>query len=236
MVIRELVCTLFWRQPAVVEPASGHRAPAEIYKSLDTNDLNSPKTQERDMSRDSRRKSAHPLAVGRSEGIAEIVLNRPEARNALNADLVDRIENELELIASDPGLGAVVIRGCDPGFCAGSDLKELATMTPREAAAHEGATARMVRKLSALPIPTIVAVEGFAIGGGFLLAAACDIVVSADDTRWDLPEVRLGWVPPWGLAGLIDRAGVSWARRLAWADQAWDTKSGVRNELVTGSV
>lgn len=58
--------------------------------------------------------------------------------------------------------------------------------------------------------------EGFAIGGGFLLATGCDLVVTAEDARRHLPEVGLGWVPPWGLRALVDRVGLARARRLAW--------------------
>ena len=65
----------------------------------------------------------------------------------------------------------------------------------------------------------VASLDGFAVGGGFLLATSCDVVVSASHARWQLPEVGLGWVPPWGLHSLVTRVGPAAARRLAWGEQ-----------------
>jgi enoyl-CoA hydratase/carnithine racemase len=114
---------------------------------------------------------------------------------------------------------AIVLTGSPPGFCAGSDVRELAGMAISEIARHEARTGQVVRSIQQLDKPVLAAVEGFALGGGFLLALGCDLVVTASDARWQLPEVRLGWVPPWGLAALIARGGPILARRLAWGDR-----------------
>jgi enoyl-CoA hydratase/carnithine racemase len=150
--------------------------------------------------------------------VATLWLNRPAARNALSGGLVAHLSTVLATLDEDPRIHAAVLTGTAPGFCAGSDLKELAVMPIDGMVGHEGRTGRAARAIQHLGIPVIAAVEGFALGGGFLLATACDVVVTAKDARWHLPEVRLGWVPPWGLQSLIARTGLVTAKRLAWGD------------------
>jgi len=154
------------------------------------------------------------------DGVGLLRLNRPAARNALNSTLVDDLDHRLAELDDDAAVRAVVLAGAAPGFCAGSDVGELAGMSVPEMARHEARTAQMVRSIQQLGTPVVAAVEGFALGGGYLLALGCDVVVTAADARWHLPEVALGWVPPWGLQTLVSRGGPSVARRLAWGDQA----------------
>ncbi|WP_432990338.1 enoyl-CoA hydratase/isomerase family protein [Dactylosporangium sp. CA-233914] len=168
-------------------------------------------------------------------GVAHVVLNRPARRNALDADLASRLGSALESLDDAPAVGAVVLSGAAPGFCAGSDMKNLAGMTPADMARHEARMAAVARTIALLQTPVIAAVEGFAVGGGFLLATSCDVVVSASDVRWHLPEVTLGWVPPWGLQALTVRVGPVVARRLAWGahpiDGAAAREIGVADDL-----
>jgi len=160
------------------------------------------------------------LGAPGSLGTVLLRLNRPAVRNALDAALVDRLGALLTELDDDPDVRAVVLTGSAPGFCAGSDLTELAGLPVAERIRHEARTGYLARTLQQLSIPVVAAVEGFALGGGFLLATSCDIVVSAVDARWQLPEVGLGWVPPWGLQSLLARVGPAAARRLAWGEQA----------------
>lgn len=153
-------------------------------------------------------------------GLATVTLHRPAARNALNSDLVEDLAAEFAELNADDSVRAVVLTGSPPGFCAGSDVRELAGLTVHEIARHEARTGQVVRSIQQLDKPVLAAVEGFALGGGFLLALGCDLVVTASDVRWQLPEVPLGWVPPWGLAALIARGGPILARRIAWGDRA----------------
>lgn len=143
-------------------------------------------------------------------------LNRPSVRNALGSRLIGLLTAALEALDQDPEVRVVVLTGSSPGFCSGSDLKELADLETDDMVRHEARTGCAARAIQRLGIPVVAAVEGFALGGGFLLATACDIVVTATDTRWHLPEVRLGWVPPWGLQTLITRVGPAVAKRLTW--------------------
>src|SRR5690606_27121992 len=80
-------------------------------------------------------------------------------------------------------------------------------------------TGLFCRSISQFRKPVIAAVEGFALGGGFVFAASCDIVVSGESCRWHLPEVRIGWIPPWGLETLVARLGPVAARRFTWGSE-----------------
>jgi enoyl-CoA hydratase/carnithine racemase len=162
--------------------------------------------------------SGPELLDERDGWVAVLRLNRPATRNALGGGLVDRLLATLAALEDDRGVRAVVLTGTPPGFCSGSDLKELAALPADAAVRHEARTGAAARAIAHLGMPVVAAVEGFALGGGFLLATACDVVVTADDARWQLPEVRLGWVPPWGLQGLVGRVGPAAARRLAWGE------------------
>ncbi len=155
-----------------------------------------------------------------SEGaVAVLTIDRPNRRNALSEDTVLSLKQHLQDIDADSSLRATVITGSAPGFCAGSDLKELATMDLQGMCEHEADTGRFCRSISQLRKPVIAAVEGFALGGGFVLAASCDIIVSSASCRWHLPEVQIGWIPPWGLETLAARMGPVEARRLAWGGE-----------------
>lgn len=156
------------------------------------------------------------LGVERRGAVAVLRLHRPDRRNALDGALVDELDAALTAADDDPGVRAVVLTGSPPGFCAGSDLRELAGLPRAGTVRHEERTGLVARRLQWLPMPVVAAVEGFAVGGGFFLAASCDLVVSADDARWHLPEVPLGWIPPWGLQALVARVGPVAARRLVW--------------------
>ncbi|UBU18023.1 enoyl-CoA hydratase/isomerase family protein [Nonomuraea gerenzanensis] len=159
------------------------------------------------------------LREGGGDGVAVLRLNRPRVRNALGGELVATLGAALAELDDDSGVRVAVLTGTPPGFCAGSDLKELSRMNGEGKVRHEAETGRLARHIQHLGIPVIAAVEGFAMGGGFLLATSCDLVVTAGDARWHLPEVRLGWVPPWGVQSLVSRVGPVTARRLVWGER-----------------
>jgi enoyl-CoA hydratase/carnithine racemase len=159
-------------------------------------------------------------------------LDRPERRNAMGLEMVRQLDDSLEALAADEANGAILLTGATEGFCAGSDLKELAGLDAQKMGRHEEAAAAVCRKLLEFPKPVVVAVEGFAIGGGFILAAAADLVVSSRQARWHLPEVTLGWLPPWGLHVLVRRVGLARARLLAWGADPIDGEEAHRLGLV----
>lgn len=160
------------------------------------------------------------MIIANMGDVRRLTLNRPERRNALDGVSIAKLEQALQQADRDPGVRAIVLSGAPPAFCSGSDLKELATMSIQEMCDSESETARVARSIAGLSKPVIAAVEGFALGGGFILAISCDIVVSASDVRWHLPEVPNGWLPPWGLQALLARVGPVRARLLTWSADA----------------
>lgn len=169
------------------------------------------------------------------EKVATLTLRRPDRRNALGSEMMAALHAALLAADSDPSVGAIIVTGSPPAFCAGSDLKELGGLSIAEMCGHEARTAAIGRAIGLLSKPVVAAVEGYALGGGFILAACCDLVVTAADTRWHLPEVVNGWTPPWGLGALIARVGPIKARQLTWGASAIDGveahRIGVADEI-----
>jgi len=164
--------------------------------------------------------------------VALVTIDRPQRRNALGSDLIAELGAALASAELDDAVRAIVLTGTAPAFCAGSDLKELAGLSIGEMCHHEAVTAAFARSIGYRSKPVIVAVEGYALGGGFILAASCDIVVSASNARWHLPEAPNGWLPPWGLAALVARVGPVRARRLTWGAKPIDAVEAERIGLV----
>jgi enoyl-CoA hydratase/carnithine racemase len=136
--------------------------------------------------------------------------------------------SELDRADRDAATRVIVLNGSAPGFCAGSDLKELAGMELASMGAHEAHTATLARSIALMNKPVIAAVQGFALGGGFVLAVSCDIVVTGPSARWHLPEVQIGWIPPWGIQALVARVGPVAARRLVWGADPFDGREAHR--------
>lgn len=161
------------------------------------------------------------LSIEGRGSVRLVAIDRPERRNALGTQTMIELAEAVGTARAD-GFGAVVLTGAAPAFCAGSDLKELAGLSPAEMAAHERATGEIAAGFARADIPVIAAVEGYALGGGMILAASCDLVVSAENTRWSMPEVRNGWLPPWGLGALVARVGAMRALGLTWGASECD--------------
>ncbi|ORM71222.1 enoyl-CoA hydratase/isomerase family protein [Pantoea rwandensis] len=167
------------------------------------------------------------LIVETRDGICRLTMNRPERRNALGSESMALLLAALQAADIDSEVRVIVLTAAAPAFCAGSDLKELGGLSPEEMCRHEAATAAVVRYFAAMDKPIIAAVEGYALGGGFALAAACDVVVTSVSTRWHMPEVSNGWLPPWGLKALIARTGPHRARSLCWGLEALNGEQAV---------
>jgi enoyl-CoA hydratase/carnithine racemase len=139
---------------------------------------------------------ASPLLLTVEEGLATLTLNRPQALNALSRRLGAALRDTVRELATRPDLRVVVLRGAgERAFSTGADLKERATMTPAEKGAHTGEIAAAAEALTALPVPIIAAVRGYALAGGMELAVACDIRVAAEDAIFGLTEVAIGIFP-----------------------------------------
>lgn len=129
-------------------------------------------------------------------GLARITLNRPEQLNAFNVQMRDDLFAILTELHANPDLDAVLITGAgERAFCSGADLTEFGT-APSRVLAREARYLRDVWSLlRSLPVPTVAAMHGFAIGSGLEMALCCDFRIAADNTRFRLPEVALGMIP-----------------------------------------
>jgi enoyl-CoA hydratase/carnithine racemase len=140
---------------------------------------------------------ADPVQVTLDErGVALLRLDRPEARNALSPEMMDRIASELERLDPDPEVRCVVIAGSDDVFAAGADIRAMSERSFAEALRHPAAS--FWKRLAAIRTPMIAAVSGFALGGGCELALACDMIVASDTAQFGQPEVTLGIIPGGG--------------------------------------
>lgn len=158
------------------------------------------------------------MNLRRDAQVRELLLDRQRVRNALDLETTERLIGELDLAARDDGTAVVLLRGEGVGFCAGSDVKEMAQADLATRVRIAARKAVLMQRLARLERPVVAAVHGFALGGGFMLAIGCDVVVTAADATWRLPEVELGFFPPWGLEALLARVSVARARRLVWGE------------------
>jgi methylglutaconyl-CoA hydratase len=128
-----------------------------------------------------------------TRGVATVTLNRPEVNNAYNGELVQGLLAALDALGSAQGLRAVVIKGNGRHFQAGADLKWLdavRTSSPEENLRVSRATGDAVARLNHVPVPVIALIQGGCFGGGTGLAAACDVVIAADNAVFSIAEVR----------------------------------------------
>ncbi len=136
------------------------------------------------------------LDSSRDGHVALLRLNRPEARNALSPEMMERLAAELERFDPDPEVRCIVIAGSDEVFAAGADIKALSERSFAEALRHPAAG--FWRRVAAVKTPLIAAVSGYALGGGCELALACDMVIASDTARFGQPEITLGIIPGGG--------------------------------------
>jgi enoyl-CoA hydratase/carnithine racemase len=151
-----------------------------------------------------------------SGGVAEIMLNRPEAMNSISTVMAREFALVCGEVAAAPEVRAVVLTAAaGRAFCAGADLKERSRMTDEQIAAQRPAVRAAYGALLAVPQPAIAAVHGFALGGGCELAMSCDLVVADETAVFGLPEVTVGLVPGGGGTQLaLRRLGVGRAADL----------------------
>ena len=133
-----------------------------------------------------------------------ITLNRPEALNALNAEVITELNQALDAFEADDAIGAIVLTGSEKAFAAGADITEMQPKTWPGIYVEDFITKDWER-LSQCRKPTIAAVSGFALGGGCEIALMCDVVVAADSAKFGLPEITLGILPGAGGAQRLAR-------------------------------
>ena len=154
------------------------------------------------------------LLVDRAEGVAVVTLNRPEARNALNVELLRALPATMAALDADDDVAVVILTGADPAFCAGLDLKELGSSGANLSGGGEGVAATPFPEDMSKPV--IGAVNGPTVTGGLEVALHCDFLIASERARFGDTHARVGVVPGWGLSVLLPQAvGVRRAKEMS---------------------
>jgi enoyl-CoA hydratase len=177
------------------------------------------------------------VIIEQHEGWVKLILNRPEAKNALNTAVLAHVAEALTAAAADPTVRAALICGTDGTFAAGADIAEIESKTSAEGA-HDPRKAHWAA-IRAFPKPLVAAVDGFALGGGFELALMADMMVLGADAKLGLPETNLGLIPGAGGAQrLLALVGRARATRMVLGGEIIDSATaydwGIAGWLATG--
>ncbi|MEN4479465.1 enoyl-CoA hydratase [Mycolicibacterium cosmeticum] len=169
--------------------------------------------------------SADVLLVDTTDRVRTLTLNRPQARNALSAQLRTAFYAALRAAEADAEVDVVILTGADPVFCAGLDLKELGERTELP---------DISPKWPPMTKPVIGAINGAAVTGGLELALYCDILVASENARFADTHARVGLLPTWGLSvRLPQKVGVGLARRMSLTGDYLSVADALRAGLVT---
>jgi enoyl-CoA hydratase/carnithine racemase len=178
--------------------------------------------------------AAAPVRLAVEDGVATVTLDRPQARNAISSALATELAEVFEPLSTNREVRAVVLTGAgERAFCAGADLRERGGFDDHGWFVQRETFRRAFGAVRRCPLPTVAAVFGYALGGGFELALCCDLVVAADDASLGLPEVRLGLVPAGGGTQLlVRRVGPAVAKDLVLTGRRVDAAEAARLGLV----
>jgi enoyl-CoA hydratase len=173
---------------------------------------------------------SHTLAGGDKVGV--IKLNRPQALNALNSELVRELNDAFDRFEADPQLGCTIITGSEKAFAAGADIKEMQGKSYPATYLEDFITAW--DRVGTRRKPIIAAVAGYALGGGCELAMMCDIVIAADNARFGQPEIKLGVMPGSGGTQRLTRVvGKAKAMDMVLTGRMMDATEAERSGLVS---
>jgi enoyl-CoA hydratase len=165
--------------------------------------------------------------------VAIVKLNRPSFRNAFNTETAISLANYCREIKANPQFRAMILTGCGGYFCSGADLKERNGLDSQAWREQHHIFEQMFDGVGYMPIPTIAAVEGFALAGGFELALNCDIIVSSDNARFGLPEASRGIMPGGAGTQLLTRlVGPARAKEIVLTARQVDAKEGLEIGLI----
>ena len=172
------------------------------------------------------------IIVERHDRVCLVRLNRPQALNALNAELIDELNQALDAFEADAELGCLVLTGSDKAFAAGADVKEMQAKTYMEAYLEDFIS--KWERLTRTRKPVIAAVAGFALGGGCELAMMCDFILAADNAKFGQPEIRIGTIPGAGGTQRLTRfVGKSKAMEMCLTGRMMDAAEAERSGLVS---
>jgi enoyl-CoA hydratase len=170
------------------------------------------------------------LTIG--DGIAQITINRPEVRNALDGEMWGLLRKAIDTVGADDSARVLIITGSgDQSFAAGADIRWLHERSML--ATLESTVQQVLLELEQVRVPTIAAVNGYALGGGCELALACDLRIASDRAKFGQPEARLGIIPAGGgTQRLVRLVGVARAKELIFTGAIIDAAEAERIGLV----
>lgn len=170
----------------------------------------------------------------KSEGVATIILNRPEALNAFSKQVVEEVLRALEDVKSDENVHVVVLTGAgEKAFSAGSDIKAMAGMTALKARELSLMGESLCLAFENLEKPVVAAINGYALGGGLEVAMACDLRIASENASMGQTEVNIGLIPGWGGTQRLTRLiGMTKAKELVFTGKKFDARTAEQLGLV----
>ena len=173
------------------------------------------------------------VKLERKEGIGLLTIARPEALNALNSQVISDLENAISEIEKDGNLRVLILTGEGRSFVAGADIGEQAVLDLDGGRKWGQRGSALMRRIEKMEIPTIAAVNGFALGGGCELALCCDIILASEKAKFGQPEVGLGITPGFsGTQRLPRRVGIGKAKELIFTGAMISAAEGEKIGLV----
>ena len=179
------------------------------------------------------------VLVNKNDGVAELVLNRTEKHNAINALMISELRQAVADIGGDQSIRVVLLSARGKSFCAGGDLnwmKQQAANNRAGKIAQSTELAKMLRDLDELPKPVIGKIQGSAYGGGIGLISVCDIAIAIDSARFALTETRLGLIPATIGPYVVRRIGEANARQVFMNGKRFDAETACRFGLLSRCV
>jgi enoyl-CoA hydratase len=166
--------------------------------------------------------------------LAIVTINRPKALNAINSQVIAELDQALTQVAGNESTRVLIVTGGgDKAFVAGADIAEMADFGPEAAEAFSRRGHQVFARLGALPIPTIAAINGFALGGGLEVALSCDLLYASEKAKLGLPEVSLAVLPGFGGTQRLSRLiGAMRARELVLTGDSIDAAKAKEIGLV----
>lgn len=172
------------------------------------------------------------IAETKDGGVALITLNRPDALNALNDQLINELGQAIDSFEADSAIGCIVITGSEKAFAAGADIKEMQAKSYMDA--YMSNFISTWERVARCRKPVIAAVNGFALGGGCELAMMCDFILAGDRAKFGQPEVKLGILPGAGGSQRLTRfVGKSKAMEMCLTGRMMDAEEAERAGLVS---
>jgi enoyl-CoA hydratase len=170
----------------------------------------------------------------KSEGIATITLNRPEALNAFSREVVEEIIHALEDVKNDENVRVVILTGAgEKAFSAGADIKAMIGMTALKARELSLMGEKLCLALENLEKPVIAALNGYALGGGLEVAMSCDLRIASENARMGQTEINIGLIPGWGGTQRLTRLiGRTKAKELVFTGKMIDAKTAEQLGIV----